>query len=151
MARLGYAGCMRWVGMVLLLVGMTAAVAQGPDAAVLAKAQAGDAAAQAVVRDVSAVLARTVHGLVMAYDLERVVIGGGVARIGAPFLIGIEAALDEFRAKSPLAAEMLPPDVVRLVPPDFDAGCWGAVALAEDAAQATAPVAVAARETEVGA
>jgi len=49
MARLGYAGCMRWVGMVLLLVGMTAAVAQGPDAAVLAKAQAGDAAAQLAV------------------------------------------------------------------------------------------------------
>lgn len=41
---MGYAGCMRWLGTVLLLAGM--AVAQGPDAALMAKAQAGDAAAQ---------------------------------------------------------------------------------------------------------
>ena len=99
--------------------------------ALYAAAAAGDPSAVAVVRETSAVIARVVHGLVMAYDLERVVIGGGVSKIGLPFIEGIEAELDRFRQRSALAREMLGPGVLRLVPADFDAGCWGAVALAD--------------------
>ncbi len=106
-------------------------------AALYAAAAAGDPAASAVVHLVSGVIARVVHGLVMAYDLDRVILGGGVSKVGAAFADGIEGELDRLRAASPLAREMLGPDLLRVVPADFDAGCWGAIGLADDAARAS--------------
>ena len=104
-----------------------------PVAALFAAATAGDADARALVREIGLLLARTVHALVMTYDLERVVLGGGVSKVGRPLQEAIEQGLDEMRGGSPLAREMLPPGVLRLAPPDFDAGCWGAISLAVDA------------------
>jgi glucokinase len=94
-------------------------------------ASAGDQAAQAVVDGAGRYLARAIHALVMAYDIERVVVGGGMARAGTAFMEPIERELEDLRRQSPLAREMLPPGRVVLLPPDFDAGTWGALALAE--------------------
>ena len=69
----------------------------------------------------------------MTYDVERVVLGGGVSRAGAAVPRPVLRALDELRAGSELAREALPADVVQLLPPDADAGAWGAVILARSA------------------
>ena len=63
-------------------------------------------------------------------DLERVLLGGGVAAAGAVFLDPIVAELDRLRARSSLLDELLPAGAVELLPPDFDAVAWGGVALA---------------------
>ena len=108
-----------------------------PDAgSVFTAAAAGDPVAAGVVQRVGRVLALVVHGLVAAYDVNRVVIGGGVTRAGAAFLGPIEVELDRRRAASSLAAEMLPPDLVRLVPEDIDAGALGVLAILRDELQA---------------
>jgi glucokinase len=99
-------------------------------AAVYQAAAGGDAVALGITRQVGRRLAQALQQLVMAYDVERVVLGGGVARAGAAFLQPILEELARMRADSALAAEMLPAQMFHLLPPDYDAGTWGAVSLA---------------------
>jgi glucokinase len=95
-----------------------------------AAAATGDALAAEIVADAGRALARAIHGLVMTYDVERVILGGGVAGAGRPFLASIETALDATRASSELAAEMLEPGIVELLPDGSDTGAWGAITVA---------------------
>jgi glucokinase len=95
-----------------------------------AAAAAGDALAAEIVAAAGRALARAIHGLVMTYDVERVIVGGGVAGAGRPFLASIETALDVTRASSELAAEMLEPGIVELLPDGSDTGAWGAITVA---------------------
>jgi glucokinase len=93
-------------------------------------AAAGDPLALTIAEDAGRHVARAIHQLVMAYDVRRVVLGGGVAAAGATFLAPIERGLDRLRRTSELAREALPADIVHLLPPDAEAGAWGAVLLA---------------------
>ena len=70
-----------------------------------------------------------VHELVLAYDVELVVIGGGISRAGSPLLERVQAGLDRIGAPSPFAAELLAETDVRLVGSDHDVGTRGAIAL----------------------
>jgi len=97
---------------------------------VYAAATADDALASEIVATAGRALARAIHGLVMTYDVERVIVGGGVAGAGRPFLSSIETALDTSRSSSELAREMLEPDVVQLLPEGSDTGAWGAITVA---------------------
>lgn len=99
-------------------------------AAVYRAAAAGDELAGEIVNRAGRALARAIHGLVMTYDLERVVLGGGVTGAGDGFLAPVLAELDAMRAASELAAEMLPPDIVAISPDGREAGSWGGVSVA---------------------
>lgn len=90
----------------------------------------GQAEAERIVARAAGHLSRALYLLVMAYDVERVVLGGGVTRAGSAFERPLRAALATLRADSPLAASMLPDEKVVIVPPDFNAGVMGAVFLA---------------------
>lgn len=127
---------------------------------VYAAAAEGDALAGEIVEGAGRRLALAIHQLVLAYDVEVVALGGGVAAAGRAFLDPILRAIDELRKASPLAREVLRPEIVRLLPADAEAGAWGAVALAQAAvdgrtsgppAAAAAPAApAAAARREVG-
>jgi glucokinase len=97
---------------------------------VYAAAAADDDLAAEIVATAGRALARAIHALVMTYDVERVIVGGGVAGAGRPFISSIETALDASRASSELAREMLEPDVVQLLPNGSDTGAWGAITVA---------------------
>ncbi|MGZ8437466.1 MAG: ROK family protein [Candidatus Limnocylindrales bacterium] len=101
-------------------------------------AAAGDPVGLEIAEAVGRRLAWAIHLLVMTYDVERVVLGGGVSHAGATFLRPIEEELDRLRATSELAREQLVPGVAQLLPPGADAGAWGAVSIAE-AGQASRP------------
>jgi glucokinase len=96
---------------------------------VFAAAAAGDAAAGRIVDRAADAIARMVHELVLAYDVELVAIGGGISRAGNPLLERVKAGLDRIGAPSPFAAELLAETDVRLVGPDHDVGTRGAIAL----------------------
>lgn len=96
-------------------------------------AVAGDQDARDLVDDVGRRLAWAVHLLVMTYDIERVVIGGGVSHAGAAFADPIHHELARLRAASPMAGELLPADIVEILPSEAEAGAWGAVAIARTA------------------
>ncbi len=98
---------------------------------VYAAAAAGDRLALSVTRQAGRYLAQAVHGLVMTCDVERVVFGGGVARAGAAFLDPVCEALEQMRQASPLAGEVLTPNLVGLLPAGYEAALWGALAIAE--------------------
>jgi glucokinase len=97
---------------------------------VYAAAGAGDPTAGAIVDRAGSSLARAIHALVMTYDVERIVLGGGVSRAGAAFLDPIIRELDAMRAASELATDMLPADVVAVSPDGGDVGTWGGISIA---------------------
>jgi len=99
-------------------------------------AAAGDPLALELAESTGRHVARAVHELVMAYDVRRVVLGGGVTNAGEVFLAPILRGLDGLRGASELAREVLPPDIVHLLPVGSDAGAWGAVVLARSVAAA---------------
>lgn len=138
--RCGLPGCIEAIAAGPAIVKRaTIAGRRWPDAgSVFTAAATGDPVATGVVQRVGRILALVVHGLVAAYDVNRVVIGGGVTRAGTAFLGPIEHELDRRRAVSVLAAEMLPPDLVRLVPDDVDAGAMGVLAILRDELQLAA-------------
>jgi len=94
-------------------------------------AEAGDAAAQAVADIVGYYLGRALQILVMTYDVEEVLLGGGVSRAGQTFLAPTLRELERQRQQSALAREMLRLEMFKLLPPNCDAGTWGAIAIAE--------------------
>ncbi len=90
----------------------------------------GDPLATEIADSVGRRLAWAIHLLVMAYDVERVVLGGGVSHAGEAFMRPIRRELDRMRATSALAREQLTDGIVELLPPGADAGAWGAVIIA---------------------
>jgi glucokinase len=98
--------------------------------AVYRAARAGDAAALDITQKVAHYLALALQQLIVAYDLDSIVLGGGVSREGETFLRPLLDELARLREGSALTGEMLQPDRITLLPPDFDAGTWGAVILA---------------------
>jgi len=94
-------------------------------------AAAGDAVALEITERVGRHLGQALQGLVMTYDVERVILGGGVSHAGEVFLHPILRELESQRQASALAREMLAADMLCLLPPDYEAGLWGAIALAE--------------------
>jgi glucokinase len=97
---------------------------------VYAAASAGDPGANELIDDVGRRLAWAIHTLVMTYDVQRVVVGGGVSHAGTGFERPLRRELARLRAASDLAAELLPADIVDVLPPEAEAGAWGAVAVA---------------------
>lgn len=93
-------------------------------------ARDGDGLALEIVADAGRHLAGMIHVLALALDVDAVCIGGGVAAAGATFLEPIEHELERLRGSSDLAATVLPPDLLHLLPADDDTGAWGAVLLA---------------------
>lgn len=96
-------------------------------------AAGGDPLAFEIVEAVGGWIARAVHELVMAFDVRRVALGGGVASAGETFLAPIDRGLDRLRDASPLARAALPPDVVAVLGAGAEVGPWGALILARSA------------------
>ena len=111
-------------------------------------AATGDARAQDLVDDVGRRLAWAIHLLVLTYDVERVVVGGGVSHAGEPFERPLRRELERLRAASPQAGELLPADIVEVLAPEAEAGAWGAVAVASPD-RTSAPAAERTRGSEV--
>jgi len=93
-------------------------------------AEAGDPVALRIAAEVGGYLARAIRGIVLAYGIDRVVLGGGLTRAGQSFLQPILDALELERSQSALVRQALPPAVLELLDPDTQPGAWGAVVIA---------------------
>ncbi len=92
---------------------------------------AGDPVARRIVQQASAGLAIAIQWLIMGYDVEKVVLGGGVTREGEHFLEPVLAELARIGAGSDLARDLLTADKIEIFPADTNAGVLGALALAK--------------------
>jgi glucokinase len=97
---------------------------------VYAAAVGGDGTAGELIDDVGRRLAWAIHLLVMTYDVDHVVVGGGVSHAGPAFAEPIHRELERLRAVSSQAGELLPAHIVEVLPPEAEPGAWGAVAVA---------------------
>jgi glucokinase len=97
---------------------------------VYAAAARGDEVALHVAEEAGGYVARAVHDLAMAYDVERVVLGGGVTHAGDTFFAPVVRALERMRSESELVREVVRDGLVELLPAGSEPGAWGAAALA---------------------
>lgn len=91
----------------------------------------GNPNAKKVVKRVSQHLSQAIQWLIMTYDVEKIVLGGGVTQSGDAFLAPILQELACLRQQSTLAAALLPDEKVHLMPAGFNPGVWGAINLAK--------------------
>ncbi len=99
-------------------------------AAVFTEADKNDPAAVEIVNEVGIILARALQGLIMSFDLQKIVIGGGISRAGNTLLNPVLNEWKRMRNDSVMAAEMLQPRKLMICPATYRAGAWGAVAVA---------------------
>ncbi len=76
----------------------------------------------------------------MSYDVEQVIVGGGVAAAGDAFWQPISIELNKMREASPLAQSMLSPNKIVLWEGEENPGIWGATILAQQAAGRIHPI-----------
>jgi predicted NBD/HSP70 family sugar kinase len=95
-----------------------------------AAATGGDPSSQALAMKVTAHLATAVHWLAAAYDVDTIVLGGGVAEAGQPLLDMLREALVRTAGSSDLATHTLDPQRIRLAPGGGPHGARGAALLA---------------------
>ena len=130
--KCGLRGCLETVA-AGPAIGRAYPAGDGTAQAVFAAAAAGDETAVAVIQNAAAYLARAIHQIVMTVDVERIVLGGGVAQAGAALLLPLDEELERLRAASELARVMLPSQLVTAVPAAADVARWGGIALAQEA------------------
>lgn len=95
-------------------------------------AQQNDPTAQKIIQNVGSILGQALQNLVMAYDPDKIILGGGVSHAGDIFL---QSILQEWHRQikiSPFAAELLNPDKLELSPQNHNLGTWGGIALIKE-------------------
>lgn len=99
-------------------------------AAVFIEADKNDPVSIEIVNEVAVTLARALQGLIMSFDMQKIVIGGGISRAGNTLLLPILNEWKRMRDDSVMATEMLQPKKLMICPATYKAGAWGAVAVA---------------------
>lgn len=94
-------------------------------------ARQGNPVAREIFEEIGSYIGLGVHMLIMLYDPELVVLGGGVTGAGDLLLNPIRRELKRLATWSYVAKEMLKPEMVRLTALGRDVGILGAAALAE--------------------
>ncbi|MCJ7667681.1 MAG: ROK family protein, partial [Anaerolineae bacterium] len=94
-------------------------------------ARQGNPVAREIFEEIGSYIGLGVHMLIMLYDPELVVLGGGVTGAGDLLLNPVRRELKRLATWSYVAKEMLKPEMVRLTPLGTDVGILGAAALAE--------------------
>jgi glucokinase len=98
---------------------------------VYACAAQGDPLALALAEQVGRYASRAIDNLFVSYDVDCLVVGGGVACAGEVFFAPVRAELERMADESPLARAMVgPPGKVILLPPGADPVERGVLALA---------------------
>ncbi|HEY6629503.1 MAG TPA: ROK family protein [Acidimicrobiia bacterium] len=131
LCRCGQTGCLETVvSGPAISAAWKAGGEQTPASSLFAAAAAGDQTASALTQEVTSHLATAIHWLFAAYDVDTIVLGGGLAEAGQPLLDAVRYALVRTAGSSNLATRTLDPKRIRLSPPGGPHGARGAALLA---------------------
>jgi predicted NBD/HSP70 family sugar kinase len=129
--RCGQTGCLETVvSGPAISAAWKAGAGQAPASSIFAAAAAGDPVASRLAQEVTFHLATAIHWLSAAYDVDTIVLGGGLAEAGQPLLDAVRYALVRTAGSSHLATRTLDPSRIRLSPPGGPHGARGAALLA---------------------
>jgi predicted NBD/HSP70 family sugar kinase len=103
---------------------------------VLDAAERGDARAVAIRDGLFFGVASAVRALVLMLDVEKVVLGGGLASYGEPLVEGTRRHLADWSARSPFLASLAVADRIELLDPEVPIAALGAADLAEQGSEA---------------
>jgi glucokinase len=107
-----------------------------PVRALFDAAASGDAAALAVRDGLLECTAAAVRILVLAVDVDDVVIGGGISRLGDELLDGVRAVISRWEADSAFVTSLGLGERLQLLPADFPAAAVGAAFVGDPEAHA---------------
>jgi predicted NBD/HSP70 family sugar kinase len=131
LCRCGQTGCLETVvSGPAIATSWSSAGQQTPASSLFAVAAGGDQTAARLVDEVTAHLATAIHWLAAAYDVDTIVLGGGLAEAGQALLDAVRYALRTTAGSSDLATHTLDPNRIRLSPPGGPHGARGAALLA---------------------
>lgn len=102
---------------------------ENPVTAVLDAAEAGDERAIEIRRRLFEGVAASVRILVLTVDVDLVVIGGGLSRLGDRLLDGVGAVVQEWESRSPFITSLELGSRITLVPADAPIAALGAAHL----------------------
>jgi glucokinase len=88
-----------------------------------------DALAQQILHDAGMQVAYGIYLLVMSYDPQCVIIGGGLAHEQSPLIAVVKTGIEQWKAQSPIFHAMMEVDGLRVSSLQRDAGIIGAAAL----------------------
>jgi glucokinase len=100
-----------------------------PVTAVLDAADAGDARAAEIRRRLFEGVAAAVRILVLTVDVDHVIIGGGLAKLGPRLMDGVQLVIDGWEAQSPFIRSLELGTRVMLIPSDAPVAALGAAHL----------------------
>ena len=100
-----------------------------PAAALFAAAAQGDAGAARVARHFARGVLLAARTLVLTLDVDRILVGGGLAGLGAPLLELVRRVEQEESASSPFLASLQATERMLLLPPEYPVGAVGAALL----------------------
>jgi predicted NBD/HSP70 family sugar kinase len=131
LCRCGQTGCLETVvSGPAIATAWKSAGQRTPASSLFAAAAGGDETASKLADEVTAHLATAIHWLAAAYDVDTIVLGGGLAGAGQPLLDAVRYALKTTAGSSDLATRTLDPNRIRLSPPGGPHGARGAALLA---------------------
>ncbi|KRC60706.1 hypothetical protein ASE14_06915 [Agromyces sp. Root81] len=128
----GQRGCLETVASGLAIARTWPSNSEHPARELFDAAEAGDARAIAVREQFLAGVAAAVRLLVLTVDVDAVVIGGGLAALGGPLLVGTRRILNRWAAESAFLASIDLANRVQVIPPGFPAAAVGAALVGED-------------------
>ena len=103
---------------------------------VLAAADAGEPRAVAIRDGLFFGVASAVRAIVLMLDVEKVVLGGGLASYGEPLVEGTVRRLNEWSASSPFLESLAVADRIELLDPEVPVAALGAADLGEQGIEA---------------
>lgn len=127
----GQRGCLETLASGLAIARMWPTDAALPARELFHAAEAGDPRARAVRERFLTGVAEAVRLLVLTTDVDDVVIGGGLAALGDPLLLGARRILNEWAVESAFLASLDLAVRVQVIPPGFPAAAVGAALVGE--------------------
>ncbi len=102
-------------------------------------AKQNDPTALNIIQNIGSILGRGLQNLIMTYDPDKIILGGGVSQAGNIFLQSILREWQRQTSSSPLAAELLKSTKLELAPKNRNLGTWGGIGLIKENDSQTEP------------
>ena len=129
MCNCGQRGCLETVASGSAIARLWPTAHPRPVEELFGAAASGDVHARDVQRTLVENVASAVRVLILAVDVDLVVLGGGISSLGAPLLGAVRAVLDARAAQSPFLASLDLSARVEVAPAGFPAAAVGAALL----------------------